>query len=82
MAYGRCEPIPSEIQKRNTAKADTQPICSERQVDQHDGQQIQSLQNRFCSLNKKGFVLALIEGFAAPVLGCGRCLPRAFGGQK
>jgi starvation-inducible outer membrane lipoprotein len=31
---------------------------------------------------KNGFVLALIEGFAAPVLGCGRRLPRAFGGQK
>ena len=26
--------------------------------------------------------LALIEGFAAPVLGCGRRLPRASGGQK
>jgi hypothetical protein len=80
---GRCAPIPAEIQTRNTAKADTQAICSERHVDQHDGQQSQSLQNRFCSLKKRnGFVLALIKGFAAPVLGCGRCLPRAGGGQK
>jgi hypothetical protein len=51
-------------------------------LDQHDGQQIHSLQNRFCSLKKNGFILALIEGFAAPVLGCGRRLPRASGGQK
>ena len=53
VACGRCAPIPAEIQTRNTAKADTQAICSERHVDQHDGQQSHSLQNRFCSLKKE-----------------------------
>jgi hypothetical protein len=33
-------------------------------------------------LKKNRLDLALIEGFAARVLGCGRRLPRAFGGQK